>query len=108
MTLDYEIIGKRIKKERLKNKFTQEEMADKISTSVAFYSRIETGKSHINLKRLVQISDLFGVTAGYFLVGSSENTEGYLNREFREILEKCSPKQQKFIYDIAELVLKKL
>ena len=108
MTLDYEVIGKRIKKERLKHNLTQEEMADKISTSIAFYSRIETGKSHINLKRLVQISDLFGVTAGYFLVGSSENINGYLNKEFKEILEQCSPKQQKFIYQLAELVLKKL
>lgn len=108
MTLDYEIIGKRIRKERLKNNLTQEEMADKINTSVAFYSRIETGKSHINLKRLVQISDLFGVTAGYFLVGSSENADEYLNREFNEILKQCTPKQQKFIYDLAELVLKKL
>lgn len=108
MTVDYEVIGKRIKKERLKQHLTQEEMAYKIRTSVAFYSRLETGKSHINLKRLVQISDLFGIPAGYFLAGSSENAEGYLNDEFKEILNKCSPKQQKFIYEMAELVLKKL
>lgn len=51
MVIDYKIIGKRIKAERAKHKFTQEEMAEKLNTSVAFYSRIETGRSHVNLTR---------------------------------------------------------
>ena len=108
MAPDYELIGKRIKKERLKHKLTQEDMADKIDTSVAFYSRVETGKSPINLKRIVQIADLLGVSAGYFITGTNEGKDDYLNYEFKEVLSKCTPEQQKFIYRVAELVAEKL
>ena len=105
MTPDYEIIGKRMKQQRVKNKLTQEEIADKIDTSVAFYNRLETGRSHINLKRMVQIAEILKVPAGYFLNGTNENCEDYLNAEFKSILDKCTPKQQKFIYKVAELVV---
>ena len=108
MTPDYDIIGKRIKKERIKKGMTQEEMANKIDTSVAFYSRIETGKSHINLKRMLQISEILDVPAGYFLSGSNKETDDYLNAEFKEVLSKCTPIQQKFIYNVAELVVERL
>ena len=40
MVIDYELIGKRIKAERVKHKLTQEDMAERIETSIAFYSRI--------------------------------------------------------------------
>ena len=105
MTPDYEIIGKRMKQERVKNKLTQEEIAEKLDTSVAFYNRLETGRTHINLKRMVQIAEILKVPAGYFLNGTNENTEDYLDEEFKKILDKCTPKQQKFIYKVAELVI---
>ncbi len=108
MAPDYEIIGKRIKKERLKNQLTQEEMAEKIDTSVAYYSRLETGKTKINLKRLVEISDILDVTVGYFITGSNEKKQDYLDNEFTEILSKCTPKQKKFICKVAELVTQDL
>ncbi len=108
MAPDYELIGKRIKAERIKKKLTQEDMAEKINTSIAFYSRIETGRSHINLRRMLEIADILGVSAGYFITGVGENTNGYLEKEFKNILERCSPKQLKFIYKVAELVAENL
>ena len=104
MVIDYKIIGKRIKAERAKHKFTQEEMAEKLNTSVAFYSRIETGRTHINLSRIIEIADILNVSAGYFLTGIEQNSDDYLYKDFRMILEKCTPKQQKFIYRMAEVV----
>jgi transcriptional regulator with XRE-family HTH domain len=73
MVIDYKIIGKRIKAERAKHKFTQEEMAEKLNTSVAFYSRIETGRSHVNLTRIMEIANILNVSAGYFLTGIEED-----------------------------------
>ncbi len=104
MALDYEMIGKRIKQERIKKHFTQEDIADMIDTSVAFYSRIETGRTAINLKRIVEIAEILDKPVGYFINGITENTQVYLNQDFKEILERCTPKKQKFIYLIAELV----
>ena len=104
MVIDYEVIGKRIKAERVKHKLTQEDMAEKIETSIAFYSRIETGRAHINLTRIIEIADILNVSAGYFLTGVEQNSDDYLYKDFRMILEKCTPKQQKFIYRMAEVV----
>ena len=104
MAIDYEIIGKRMKKQRVKKGLTQEDMADELSVSVAFYSRIETGRSHVNLKRIVQIAEILEVDPSCFLTGINEIEEIYLNKEFNEILKSCTPKQQKFIYNIAKLV----
>ena len=57
MAPDYSVIGKRIKEARNNQNLTQEELADELNISVAFLSRVETGKSHINLKRLTQIAE---------------------------------------------------
>lgn len=108
MIIDYKIIGKRIKAERAKHKFTQEEMAEKLNTSVAFYSRIETGRSHVNLTRIMEIANILNVSAGYFLTGIEEDGNNYLYEDFKVILEKCTPKQQKFIYKMAEVVSEEL
>ena len=108
MVVDYTLIGRRIKYARMKNKITQEEMADKLDVSAAFYSRVERGTSQVNLSRIIQISDILGVSVGFFITGVSEEANNYLDIEFKELLEKCTPEQQKFIYQIAELVLENL
>ena len=108
MVIDYEIIGKRIRAERVKQKLTQEDMAEKIETSIAFYSRIETGRAHINLARIIEIADILNIAPGYFLTGIEEDGNNYLYEDFKVILEKCTPKQQKFIYKMAEVVSEEL
>lgn len=106
MAPDYSVIGKRIKEARNNQNLTQEELADELNISVAFLSRVETGKSHINLKRLTQIAEFLKVSPGYLLTGSNTTSKDYLKEDFKNILDKCSPEQQKLIYEISELVSK--
>ena len=61
MALDYYIIGERLKKARTDKNLTQEKLAEKLDVSIAFLSRIERGSSHISLKRLSQICDIFNL-----------------------------------------------
>ena len=104
MSPDYSVIGRRIKEARLEQKIKKEELADKLNISVAFMSRVERGTSQINLKRLTQIAEILNVSPGYLLTGSNVASKDYLKEDFRKILEKCTPKQQKLIYQISELV----
>ena len=106
MAPDYSVIGKRIKEARNNQNLTQEELADELNISVAFLSRVETGKSHINLKRLTQIAEFLKVSPGYLLTGSNTTSKDYLKEDFKNILDKCSPEQQKLIYEISEFVSK--
>ena len=106
MSLDYDIIGERIKEKRIEKQLTQEALATELKISVAFLSRIERGRTQINLKRLTQVAQILGVSTGYLLSGCEEETTTYLDKEFKELLEKCSPEKQKFIYEVARLVAK--
>lgn len=106
MTPDYYVIGRRIKQCRLDRKMTQEELADEINISVAFLSRVERGNAHLNLRRLTQIAEVLKVSPGYLLTGSNTTSKDYLKEDFKNILDKCNPEQQKLIYEISELVSK--
>ena len=97
MSPDYSVIGRRIKSARIEQKLRQEELADKINVSVAFMSRVERGSSQINLKRLTQIAEILNV---------SPASKDYLKEDFRILLDKCTPEQQRLIYKISELVSK--
>ena len=103
---DYSLIGKRIKKYRIKSNLTQVELAEKLNVSITFLSRIECGSTHINLRRLAQISNILGISPSEILTGCNTESKDYLKLEFSQILDKCSPKQQKLIYELSELVSK--
>ena len=105
MAVDFNIIGKRLKNARKEVNFTQENLAEKMGVSIAYLSKVETGKIHINLERLSQICNILDVTEGEILNGVSNNSEKYLNNEFNNLLRKCSPKQQKLIYNILKVIL---
>ena len=106
MAMDYNVIGRRIRSTRQENNMTQEQLADKIDVSVAFMSRVERGSAQINLKRLIQIAEILNVSPGYLLTGSNVESKDYLKEEFRQLLEKCTPEQQRLIYQISEVISK--
>lgn len=104
MSPDYNVIGRRIKNARIGKNLTQEELADKLDVSIAFMSRVERGKSQINLKRLTQIAEILNVSPGYLITGSNVDSKDYLREDFRQVLDKCTSEQQRLIYAISELV----
>ena len=106
MLPDYSVIGRRIKKTRIKNKLKQETLAEKKDVSVAYLSRVERGNAQINLKRLTQVAEILGVSPGYLLTGSNIKSKDYMKDDFIELLGKCTPSQQRLIYQIAELIYK--
>ena len=105
MSLDYSIIGHRLKKARIEKGYTQEQLAEKIDVSVAFVSRVERGNTKINLNRLNQICDLLDISEGDILTGVGNTSHSYLNEEFSNLLESCPPDKIKLIYDIAQIII---
>lgn len=105
MALDYKIIGERIKRARLDNGLTQEQLAEKIEVSVAFLSRLETGSTHINLKRLNQICEVLNISEGFVLNGSNDQSRSYLTTDFSELLKNCPAEKLKLIYKISKVII---
>lgn len=103
---DYKVVGNRIKSMRRQVNITQRQLAKELNLSVAYISKIERGKTPINLKRLVQFSEIMNVPISYFLTGSMENKISYMAQDFKELLDECTPEKQKCILDVAKIVAK--
>ena len=106
MAVDFSIIGKRLKEARRKKGLTQEQLVEKMGVSIAYLSKVETGKIHINLERLSEICHILGVTEGEILNGVYNHSERYLHSEFYELLKHCSSKKQKLAYEILQVIVK--
>ena len=68
MAVDFSIIGKRIKEARKKKGLTQEQLVEKMGVSIAYLSKVETGKIHINLERLSEICGISSAVRSEFVL----------------------------------------
>lgn len=62
------IISANIKKLRKSAKLSQESMAEKLSCSREFISRVENRKEKVSLNMLLKIADLFHVSPGKLFI----------------------------------------
>ena len=72
MYYDMEKSGERIRQLRIQSGYTQEQLAGKLNIDQSYYGRIETGKRGCPVEIFVQLSDLFGVTLDFLILGSSD------------------------------------
>lgn len=105
MALDYKIMGERLRMARQNKGMTQDQLAEKLNVSIAFLSRIESGKTRINLVRLNEICTITGVSESYILNGTSEDSPTYLTKEFNELLKDCPANKKKQIFEIAKIIV---
>ena len=73
MYYDMEKSGDRIRQLRIKNGLTQEKTANAMNIDQSYYGRIETGKRGCPVDLFIQLSDLFGVSLDYLILGRSGN-----------------------------------
>lgn len=104
MAVDYNIIGERLKRARLVKGLTQENLAESLNISIAYLSRIETGTTKVNLRRLSEICRLLDVSESEILSGVSDDSDNYLNDDLSNLLKNCSPEKQRLIYRIANII----
>lgn len=69
MAINAKEIGQRIKKLRIEHKMTQQQLADKLGVSKNHISKIEPGMKVPSLDLFIVISDVFGVSLDYLIVG---------------------------------------
>lgn len=105
MSLNYSIIGVRLKQARLNKKITQEKLAEILDVSVAYISRIERGSTNLNLRRLSELCDILEVSEGEILNGTSKTSSSYLSKDFNTLFKNCPPEKIELLYHIAELII---
>lgn len=104
MSIDFKIIGERIREARKKAGITQEELSEILDVTVGFISRMERGKTEVNLKRLGQIARILDIPLEELVSGTTPDSEKYLDKDLAKIYENCDADQQKLIYNVAKII----
>ncbi|MDF2926355.1 MAG: transcriptional regulator [Paenibacillaceae bacterium] len=105
MGFDYGIIGKRIRQARESKGLTQEQLAEKLEVSNAYISKIERGKTPINLDRLSDLCVMLEESPDYILRGANSGTQDYLRNEIIVMLEGCSAEKIKLISQVIKPIV---
>ena len=74
MVMQYDLVksGTTIRQLRMQNAYTQEDLARMLNIDRSFFSYIEFGKRGCSVDLLVQLSELFGVSLDYLILGSTQ------------------------------------
>jgi transcriptional regulator with XRE-family HTH domain len=104
MIIDYEAMGRRIKKIRKQQKITQKHLAESLEVSTVYISQIENGKTKINLERLVNLANLLDTEPGFLLNGTICKAKNYLLPELDLILQECSLEKREVILAMSKLI----
>ncbi|ARX65021.1 helix-turn-helix domain-containing protein [Bacillus thuringiensis] len=69
------IFSERLKEEREKRNWSQNDLAEKLYVSRQSVSKWETGKNYPSIEIIIHLSDLFGITIDELLRGDEELTQ---------------------------------
>lgn len=103
--LDYVEIGKRVREQRLKNKFTQEKLSELIDVSPSYISEIERGNSISSLQTIAKLSFVLKTSLDYLVFGITITNSSYT---FSEILKNIPEKNQKLYISLCENIANSL
>lgn len=102
---DFQVIGNRIRKAREMKGITQDTLAKAMQVSNAYISKIERGKTPLNLDNLGKICEVLETSAEFILTGTSTSATNYMHNEIMEMLGKCTPEKIKLIAQVIKPIV---
>lgn len=93
-------VGERMRSWRIRNGYTQEQVAEKLGISDTFYGRIERGENGMSTLRLVMAYQKMGINPTYLLTGV---TDSDINLEL--FLDKCPEEKKKSLKELINQIL---
>lgn len=108
MSLNFGLIGRRIKEIRVNKKMSQAELAEKIDMSVVYISYIETASKQASLKSLVLIANVLCVTVDVLLNGNQTNDSAQYRSELDKLITDCNSYEKRVIFETAYAIKKSL
>jgi len=99
LELNYKDIGVRVKAERLKQRITQERLAEMAELSITHMSHIETGNTKLSLPALHKISWALGVSMDSLLCDSIAQAKEIFENELLNYTNDCDETEIRIITD---------
>lgn len=106
MGIDYQMMGKRVRKLRKSQKLTQEMLSEKADITVQYLSNIERSHSIPSLETVMALCRALGVTPNDILMGVDSASEEYLVSDIMSRLRQCSPSEKRLLFGFLDLLEK--
>ena len=100
-TLDYKLIGRRIRERRLLANYSQEQLAWEAELSATYISYIENG----TLESLVSICNVLGITLDSLLTGNQIHSNYDYQTDIAMIMKGTSSTEKRLIYELIYALL---
>lgn len=97
MTVDYRLIGMRIKEARKEKQMTQDVLAEALDVSVGYVSQVERGVTKISLDLLGAISSVLEKDLSYFVREAGAASPYYRISELTEEFQLLSEENRRVI-----------
>lgn len=105
MSIDFRLIGARIKETRKEAEKTQEWLAEQIDVSVGYISQIERGITKISLETLSEICTVLNGDLSYLVAGTATKQNSYLKDEVIGKFTLLSKRDKKIIIDLMQSMI---
>ena len=105
MNVDYALIGKRIKAERMRQGLTQEVMAERLDVTIGYVSQVERGITKISLDLLAKIATVLNCDIAGFVTNSSIENDAYLSDEINREIRKLGSRDKKLVMALVRALL---
>jgi len=106
MTIDYKMLGKRLKDSRLSAKKTQEQIAEHLDVSVSYISQVERGVTKISLDTLAKYTAFINGDISAIISGVSIKDKAYMFDELNINILELYPKERQMVNDFVMLLMK--
>jgi len=101
--MDYELLGRRIRDERLLLRLTIEQLAEKVDKSTNYIGQIERNDGKPSLETVVDIANALGTTVDALLKDSLEaEKRDCLAQEISALLSSLDDRGKRFILDVVK------
>lgn len=100
MTINYALIGKRVRETRKQQNISQMKLAELTGLSVSYISHIETAHKRASLSSLMHISDALGITMDELLNGNQMYNPAEYQTDIDLVMSDCSSNEKRLIYEL--------
>ena len=101
----YKIIGERLKNHRIKNGYTQEQVAELMDLAPKYISQIERGVSAGTIDTLIRFCNLYKITTDAILYPLLDTSIKSSNKEYNNDFKKLCLRDQKAVEQLIQYYL---
>lgn len=98
-------VGANLRRYRMENDITQDELAEKVGISTSFCANLERGSKAMSMYVLRDLADALGITADYLLYDNNELNENQHIKNINTLLKGRSDDLCKLVEQVVRLTI---